>query len=199
MLVDKGFISAEEVAAGHAVQPPKPLKRGKFGLDDVERVMVRGKFGRSAPAPAKYKAGDRCAPKIFIRQPTRGCRTMCAAMSASSSVTTAVTSIPDTAAMRIRRRPAMALHRRFDSTELWGADADPTLKISVDACEPYLDRVMELNPRLRRATDAVPGMPRDEDGPVFREPWEAHAFAMALTLHEPRRVHLEGMGEHARR
>ncbi|ETR77904.1 nitrile hydratase accessory protein [Afipia sp. P52-10] len=31
---------------------------------------------------------------------------------------------------------------------------------------------------------AVPGVPRDADGPVFREPWEAHAFAMALTLHE---------------
>jgi nitrile hydratase accessory protein len=35
-----------------------------------------------------------------------------------------------------------------------------------------------------RATDNVPGIPRDEDGPVFREPWEAHAFAMALTLHD---------------
>jgi nitrile hydratase accessory protein len=34
-----------------------------------------------------------------------------------------------------------------------------------------------------QATDAVPGIPRDEDGPVFREPWEAQAFAMALALH----------------
>ena len=33
------------------------------------------------------------------------------------------------------------------------------------------------------ATKAVTGIPRDEDGPVFREPWEAHAFAMALALH----------------
>ena len=33
------------------------------------------------------------------------------------------------------------------------------------------------------ATRAVPGIPLDADGPVFREPWEAHAFAMALTLH----------------
>jgi nitrile hydratase accessory protein len=30
---------------------------------------------------------------------------------------------------------------------------------------------------------AVPGIPRDPDGPVFREPWEAQAFAMALALH----------------
>jgi nitrile hydratase accessory protein len=33
------------------------------------------------------------------------------------------------------------------------------------------------------ATRAVPGVPRDDDGPVFREPWEAQAFAMALALH----------------
>src|ERR1700751_1591658 len=35
----------------------------------------------------------------------------------------------------------------------------------------------------RRATEEVPSIPRDAGGPVFREPWEAHAFAMALTLH----------------
>jgi nitrile hydratase accessory protein len=34
-----------------------------------------------------------------------------------------------------------------------------------------------------RAAAAVPGIPRDADGPVFREPWEAQAFAMALALH----------------
>jgi nitrile hydratase accessory protein len=27
-------------------------------------------------------------------------------------------------------------------------------------------------------------LPRDEDGPVFREPWEAQAFALAVHLHE---------------
>src|SRR5262245_62558825 len=36
----------------------------------------------------------------------------------------------------------------------------------------------------RRAADAVPGIPRDASGPVFRAPWEAHAFAMALALYE---------------
>ena len=35
-----------------------------------------------------------------------------------------------------------------------------------------------------RATDAVPSIPRDAEGPVFREPWEAQAFAMTLALHE---------------
>ena len=30
----------------------------------------------------------------------------------------------------------------------------------------------------------LPGFPPDEQGPVFREPWEAKAFAMVLRLHE---------------
>lgn len=36
----------------------------------------------------------------------------------------------------------------------------------------------------KRATQEVPSIPRDVDGPVFREPWEAQAFAMTLALHE---------------
>ena len=31
---------------------------------------------------------------------------------------------------------------------------------------------------------AVPGMPINSEGPVFREPWEAQAFALALSLQE---------------
>jgi nitrile hydratase accessory protein len=33
-------------------------------------------------------------------------------------------------------------------------------------------------------SDAVPGIPRDGGGPVFREPWEAQAFALAVALHQ---------------
>src|SRR6266568_3324660 len=41
-----------------------------------------------------------------------------------------------------------------------------------------------IDPTLaRRAADAVPSIPRDAQGPVFREPWEAQAFAMAVALH----------------
>lgn len=35
----------------------------------------------------------------------------------------------------------------------------------------------------QQAAHAVPGIPRDDDGPVFRAPWEAHAFAIAVSLH----------------
>ena len=31
---------------------------------------------------------------------------------------------------------------------------------------------------------SLPGQPRDEEGPVFHEPWEAQAFATAIMLHQ---------------
>ncbi|MBL4721084.1 MAG: nitrile hydratase accessory protein [Alphaproteobacteria bacterium] len=31
--------------------------------------------------------------------------------------------------------------------------------------------------------EELPSLPRDEDGPVFQEPWQAQAFAMTLALH----------------
>ena len=44
---------------------------------------------------------------------------------------------------------------------------------------------MTIDPAAaRRATEAIPGIPRDGHGPVFREPWEAQAFSMALALHQ---------------
>jgi len=44
--------------------------------------------------------------------------------------------------------------------------------------------VTSINSAVARDVAAiVPGLPRDAEGPVFREPWEAQAFAMALALH----------------
>jgi nitrile hydratase accessory protein len=35
-----------------------------------------------------------------------------------------------------------------------------------------------------RATQSVKSIPHNAEGPVFREPWEAEAFALALSLNE---------------
>ena len=39
-----------------------------------------------------------------------------------------------------------------------------------------------INTAAREAARTVPGIPCDAEGPVFREPWEAQAFAMAVSL-----------------
>jgi nitrile hydratase accessory protein len=36
---------------------------------------------------------------------------------------------------------------------------------------------------LADITTALPSLPRDAGGPIFREPWEAQAFAMTLALY----------------
>ena len=43
----------------------------------------------------------------------------------------------------------------------------------------------ELEPRLgSEHLSDLPRLPRDEGGPVFAEPWQAQAFALAVTLSE---------------
>jgi nitrile hydratase subunit beta len=139
LLVDKGYVAEADIAAGHAVQPAKALKRGKFALGDVERIMVRGKFDRDAPAAARFKPGDRVRAKnihpathtrlpryvrghVGVIECDHGCHVF-----------------PDTAAMERGENPQWLYTVVFDGTELWGAESDPTVKISIDAFEPYLE------------------------------------------------------------
>ncbi len=139
LLIDKGFVAAEDVAAGHAVQPPKPLKRGKFTLADVERIMVRGKFARPASAPAMFKAGDRVRarnihPLTHTRLP-RYVRGHVGVVERDYGCQV----FPDSAATESGENPQWLYTVVFDGAELWGADADPTVRVSIDAFEPYLE------------------------------------------------------------
>lgn len=139
MLIAKGYLTREDVAAGHAVRPAKALKRGKFDLANVERVMVRGKFDRPAPAPAKFNIGDRVRAKnihpathtrlpryvrghVGVVELNHGCHVF-----------------PDSAAIERGENPQWLYTVVFEGRELWGEDGDPTLKVSIDAFEPYLD------------------------------------------------------------
>jgi nitrile hydratase len=101
--------------------------------------MVRGKFARPAPAPAKFKPADRVRarnihPATHTRLPRyarghvgmverdHGCQVF-----------------PDSAAIESGENPQWLYTVVFDATELWGPDADPTSRISIDAFEPYLE------------------------------------------------------------
>jgi nitrile hydratase beta subunit len=139
LLVDKGFISADEAAKGQVLEPAKPLKRGKFTLDQVERIMVRGKFGRDPQAPALFKAGDRVRaknihPATHTRLP-RYVRGHAGVVERDHGCHV----FPDSASIEAGENPQWLYTVVFEGTELWGADADPTVKISIDAFEPYLE------------------------------------------------------------
>ncbi|MGA7072138.1 nitrile hydratase subunit beta [Bradyrhizobium sp.] len=138
-LVAKGFVTTSELAAGHAKAPAKSLKNGKLRPEDVERIMVRGKFEREAPAPAKFKPGDRVRTKnMHPATHTRLPRYMRGHVGVIERILGCQV-FPDSASMELGENPQWLYTVVFDGAELWGPDADPTVRISIDAFEPYLE------------------------------------------------------------
>ena len=138
MVVERGFAGADEIAAGHALRPGKPLKR-KFDSAIVERTLTRGSFGRPAPSPARFKVGDRVRTKnihpvthtrlpryargrVGVVEALRGCHVF-----------------PDTSAIGAGENPQWLYTVLFTGRELWGESADPALQVSIEAFEPYLE------------------------------------------------------------
>ena len=141
LLVAKGYVTADELKAGHVIVEPKPLKNGKFTTDKVERALPRIAFGRPAPAPALLKAGD-CvrAKNIHPATHTRLPRYARSHVGVVERVHGCHV-FPDTVAHDKGEHPQWLYTVVFDGVELWGAGGDPTLKVSVDAFEPYLELV----------------------------------------------------------
>ena len=138
LLLDRGLIDADELAAGRALTPGKPLPR-KLAPADVGAALTRGTFSRAASAPARFKVGDRVRarninPATHTRLPrytrghvgtiesVRGCHVF-----------------PDTVAIGKGEDPQWLYTVRFEGRELWGERSDPNLKVSIDAFEPYLE------------------------------------------------------------
>jgi nitrile hydratase len=137
-LLKQDLAGSDEIAAGHAHTAAKPLKR-KLTPDKVEGSLTRGSFGRAPPAPARFRPGDRVrARNIHPATHTRLPRYVRGHVGTVELVHGCHV-FPDTAATGQGENPQWLYTVVFDGRELWGADADPTIKVSVDAFEPYLE------------------------------------------------------------
>ena len=140
LLLDLKLVDADELAAGRALRPGKPLPR-KLAAADVGSALTRGSYGREPSAPARFKAGDQVRTRninpathtrlpryargrVGVVQLVHGCH-----------------AFPDAVAIDKGDDPQWLYTVVFDGAELWGADADPTVKVSIDAFEPYLEPV----------------------------------------------------------
>jgi nitrile hydratase subunit beta len=136
-VVAYGLVGEDEIAVGHSLRPGIRLNR-KLTRDDA-RAMTAGNFERPAPAPPRFKEGDRVRtkkmnPATHTRLPryardkegivaaVRGCHVF-----------------PDTAALGQGENPQWLYTVAFAARELWGENADPAVSVSIDAFEPYLD------------------------------------------------------------
>jgi len=141
MMLDRGLIDQDEVEAGHALRPAKPLKRGPFEMKDVLRVMTRGTFARPTNTEAKFKIGDRVRCKNIHPQGHTRLPRYVRGHEGVVEMIHGTHVFPDSAAAGQGDSPQWLYTVVFTSHELWGPDADPTIKISIDAFEPYLDPV----------------------------------------------------------
>jgi nitrile hydratase len=136
-VIERGLASADELKAGHAATPGKPLPRKL--TPDMVATLSRGSFYRQQQAPAKFKPGDRvrtknmhpathtrlpryARDKLGVIERCHGCHMF-----------------PDSVAVNRGDDPQWLYTVVFDGRELWGPDTDPTLRISIEAFEPYLE------------------------------------------------------------
>ena len=138
LLLETGLVDADEIAAGHSQRPGKPLPR-TLAAADVGPALTRRSYARPAAAPARFKIGDRVRtrnmhPKTHTRLPryARGRTGVIEALRGCHV-------FPDTVAIGQGENPQWLYTVRFDGRELWGESADPTLKVSIEAWEPYLE------------------------------------------------------------
>jgi nitrile hydratase beta subunit len=138
LVVERGLIGADELAAGRATRGKESAAK-TFTVRDVERVLRRGSFERPAVAPAQFRVGDRVrARNIHPKSHTRLPRYVRGHVGVIERLHGAHV-FPDAIVAGKGEGPQWLYTVRFDANELWGPDADPTVKISIDAFEPYLE------------------------------------------------------------
>jgi nitrile hydratase len=137
-LLGKGLVTADELAAGHALNPAKPVKRTMTAAD-VSPALTRGQYARPATAPARFRLGDRVrARNIHPPTHTRLPRYVRGHVGVIERIQGCHV-FPDAVVTGAGENPQWLYTVVFDGRELWGEGSDPTVKVSVEAFEPYLE------------------------------------------------------------
>jgi nitrile hydratase beta subunit len=135
-VVANGLVGEDEIATGRSLRPGIRLNR-KMSLDDAKAASY-AHYNRPAAGPARFKPGDPVRTrsinppthtrlpryargKLGVVEAVRGCHVF-----------------PDTAAVGAGESPQWLYTVVFAGRELWGEEADPAIKVSIEAFEPYL-------------------------------------------------------------
>jgi nitrile hydratase len=139
LLVAKGLVTAEELAAGRASHPPKWNGRILMA-DQVAAKLAKGlPTARTPTTPARYRIGQRVVTRgAPADHPTRlpgylrgrtgnierilGCHVFA-----------------DSHAQGLGEDPQWLYTVVFEANELWGTETAPGHRVSFDAWQPYLE------------------------------------------------------------
>lgn len=139
LLERHGFLSAEEMASGEVslkpIQPKRVLK-----AEMVPGALAKGgPTERPATSAQRFEAGDKV--RTININPTGHTRLPRYARAKLGTVVLVHGAhvFPDASAHGGGEQPQWLYTVEFTGPELWGRDADPTLSVSIDAWESYLE------------------------------------------------------------
>jgi len=139
MMLEYGVATPQELAAGHAIAPVKKAARTVTADDMTNMVRCGSPYNRPAPSPALFKVGDKVRarnmhPKTHTRLPRY-------ARGHAGEVVRIVGChvFPDSNASNAGEDPHWLYTVHFDGRELWGENSDPTVRVCIEAWEPYLE------------------------------------------------------------
>ena len=140
LMIERGLVTREEIEAGKVLLPPKPGVTPIAPTEVTPAIRRGGPTEREPKAPAMFAVGETVRMKDIhpvthtrLPQYVRG-RLGTIELNHGCHV------FPDTNSLGKGEDPQWLYTVRFDGPELWGKDADPTLSVSVDAWESYLER-----------------------------------------------------------
>jgi nitrile hydratase beta subunit len=138
LLAERKLVTPAEIAAGQALETGRPVKR-VLAAADVAKVLAAGaRYERPAGTPARFRLGDEVRAKTIN---PKGHTRLPRYVRGHSGVIEAINGFhvfPDASAAG--EESAQWLYTvTFEGRELWGADTDPKLAVSVNAWESYLE------------------------------------------------------------
>ena len=135
-VLEHDIVAGDELRAGRSLRTGDRPNR-IFTPQDAKH-LTRGHYERPAPAPPRFKAGDRVRtrninPVTHTRLP-RYARDKVGAVEAVRGCHV----FPDSVAIDAGEDPQWLYTVVFSGRVLWGEDSDPSVKVSIEAFEPYL-------------------------------------------------------------
>jgi nitrile hydratase len=138
LMLERGLLQADELAAGRMLHPPMPVAR-VLHAGEVAATLARGSpTTRDEGPPTRFRVGD----PVRTRADAVPHHTRLPAYARGKVGTVERVHgrhvFADTHAHGLGEQPQPLYTVVFAGSELWGADAAPGLRVSIDAWQPYL-------------------------------------------------------------
>ena len=139
LMIERGLTTEAEIAEARAHVEPKPLAR-VLKAESVAAVLARGSATeRPAAAPARFALGDRVRTRSGRVDHHTRLPGYAQGRIGTVERVHGTHVFADTNAQGLGEQPQWLYTIAFDGHELWGNEATPGLRVSIDAWDDYLE------------------------------------------------------------